>query len=103
MGIASSSSGEGANNVYESHPDVLVVATAEEVVAAVAVDAERLAALRRRFVFALHDVGWIDAVGGDWVRIGRGGLEFGALSFKQADLVLCDLEDIGHARTRSGR
>lgn len=82
-----------------STPEDLVAATAEEIVAAHAEDAERIALFRRRFLLALYDMGWLEVIGKDWVRIGRGGLEFGSLDFERADLILRDLEDLG--RTRS--
>lgn len=83
------------------HED-LVAATAEEIVAAIATDAERLAVFRQRFCRALHDIGWLDVVGHDWVRIGDGGLEFAKLTFKQADNILRDLEDLGRGGVRRG-
>jgi hypothetical protein len=76
-----------------NHED-LVAATAEEIVAAIAADAERLSVFRRRFVRALHDVGWLDIVGAGWARIGEDGLEFASLSFKKADGLLRALEDL---------
>ena len=45
-----------------NHED-LVVATAEEIVGAIASNAERLAMFRRRFVTALEDSGLLDIVG----------------------------------------
>lgn len=85
-----------------SRQDDLVAATAEEIVAAIAIDAERLAMFRQRFCRALHDIGWRDVVGDDWVRIGDGGLEFTSLTFKQADAILRDLEDLGRGGVRRG-
>ncbi|MEQ1873941.1 MAG: hypothetical protein ABL953_09455 [Ilumatobacteraceae bacterium] len=85
-----------------SKQDDLVAATAEEIVAATATDAERLAVFRRRFCRALHYVGWRDVVGDDWVRIGDDGLEFTPLAFKQADAILRDLEDLGRGGVRRG-
>ncbi len=85
---------------HQPDPAALVAATAEEIVAAIAPDADRLAALRRRFVLALHDTGWLDIVGRDWVRIGDDGLEFAPLSFKRADDLLRGIEDVGRDRRR---
>ena len=78
-----------------------VVATAEEIVAAVVADAERLAAFRRRWHRALYDLGWLRVTGDDWVRTGTTGLEFGALEFKNADAILRELEDLGRHRPTS--
>ncbi len=74
-----------------STPDDLVVAAVEEVVAVYAQDAERIAAFRRRFLLALHDMGWLEALGRDWIKIGEGGLEFSPVDFKRADIILRDL------------
>ena len=81
--------------MYEPTPEALVAATAEEIVRAIAADADRLALFRKRFVLALGDIGWLAVVGPEWVRIGTGGLEFGPLTHKQADVLLRDLEDFG--------
>lgn len=85
-----------------SKQDDLVAATAEEIVAAIATDAERLAVFRQRFCRALHDIGWLDVVGDGWIRIGDGGLEFTPLTFKRADAILRDLEDLGRGEVRRG-
>ena len=82
----------------EPNPEALVAATAEDVVAAIAEDAVRVALLRKRFLRALFDNGWLDVVGADWVQIGSGGFEFSPLTFAQADHLLRDLEDIGRGR-----
>ena len=82
----------------ESNPAALVAATAEEIVAAVAEDAVRVSLLRKRFLRALYDNGWLDVVGTQWVQIGTGGFEFSSLTFAQADHLLRDLEDIGRGR-----
>ncbi|MEI6403504.1 MAG: hypothetical protein WCP59_15100 [Actinomycetota bacterium] len=85
---------------HNADPSTLVAASAEEIVAAIATDAERIAVFRRRFLTALDDMGWLGIVGRDWVAIGDGGLEFNPLSFKQADSLLRDLEDISAAIVR---
>ena len=85
---------------HQPDPAALVAATAEEIVAAIAPDADRLAAFRRRFLLALHDNGWLDIVGRDWVRIGDNGLEFAPLTFGRADKLLRDIEDTGRNRRR---
>ncbi len=85
---------------HQSDPADLAAATAEEIVAAIAADAERVALFRRRFLLALHDMGWLEIVGRDWVRIGDGGLEFGPVPFGKADRLLRDLEDISRAIVR---
>ena len=82
----------------DSNPAALVAATAEEIVAAVAEDAVRVSLLRKRFLRALYDNGWLDVVGTQWVQIGSGGFEFSPLTFAQADHLLRDLEDIGRGR-----
>jgi hypothetical protein len=84
-----------------NHED-LVAATAEEIVAAIAADAERLSVFRRRFVRALHDVGWLDIVGAGWALIGEDGLEFTPLDFKKADGLLRTLEDLANGIKPSG-
>ncbi len=89
-------------NHHTPDPADLVAATAEEIVAAIAEDAERIARFRRRWLLALHDLGWLELVGPDWIRIGQAGLDFGQLSFKAADELLRDLEDYGR-RPSPGR
>jgi hypothetical protein len=81
--------------MHESDPASLVASTAEEIVAAVAADAERLAVFRRRWIVALRDAGILDIVGNEWVRIGRSSIELGELSFDRADDLLRRLEDLG--------
>ena len=75
-----------------------VLATGEEIVAAAAVEVERLAALRRRWHRALYDLGWLGVVSSGWVLIGCSGLELGPLSSTKADAILRDLEDLGRLR-----
>jgi hypothetical protein len=83
----------------EPKPEALVAAAAaEEVVAAIADDAVRVSLLRKRFLRALYDNGWLDLVGRHWVQIGSGGFEFAPLTFAQADHLLRDLEEIGRER-----
>jgi len=76
-------------------PAALVVAAAEEIVAAIAPEAERLTGFRRRFILTLHDRQLLDVVGRDWVRIGSGCLEFGNLPFHRADELLRRLQGRG--------
>ncbi len=85
---------------HQYDPADLATATAEEIVAAIAADAERLALFRRRFLLTLHDMGWLEIVGRDWVRIGDGRLEFGPVAFGRADRLLRDLEDISRVIVR---
>lgn len=74
--------------------DDLVIATAEEIVGASALDAERTAYLRRRLQLALYDLGLIDIVGRDWVLLDRSGVEFNPLSFTATDRFVRALEDL---------
>jgi hypothetical protein len=79
--------------------DDLVIATAEEIVGAFALDTERTAYLRRRLQLALYDLGLIDIVGRDWVLLDRCGVEFNSLSFKATDRLVRALEDLARQLT----
>jgi hypothetical protein len=74
--------------------DDLVIATAEEIVGAVAACAERTAYLRRRFQLAIYDLGLTEIVGREWAQLDRDGLEFAPLSFTQTDRLVRAFEDL---------
>ncbi len=79
-------------------PDSAVVAGAEQIVEHIALDADRIASRRRRFLLALWDLDLLAIVGRDWVRIGEG-FEFHDLDGRAADRLTSALEDLAADRT----
>jgi hypothetical protein len=84
--------------MYQPDPAALVAATAEEIVSAIAERAQVLAVFRRWMLSALEDIGLLDIIGRDFVRIGVDGLDFGDLEFRRADRLLRALQDLGRLR-----
>lgn len=76
-----------------SQHDHALVDEIEAIVEAVALDAERLASRRRRLLRALWDLGLLDIVGRDWVRLGDG-FTFADLDPAAADRFTSALEDL---------
>lgn len=74
--------------------DRAVLRAAQEIVERVEVDATRLASLRRRLRRALRDLELHGITGGEWCRIGDAGFEFEELNARQADRLVCALEDL---------
>jgi len=72
------------------------VTAAEEAVETDRLRIERLEPQLRRFARSLSDLGLIDLVGAGWAHIGKGDttLEFGSLSLRAFDRLVCRLEDI---------
>jgi hypothetical protein len=79
-------------------PADAIAAEAAQILEAVAVRERHAAFLNKQLRLAFYDLGLLDLVGRDWVRIGADGFEFGPLEDKQVDKVLARLRDLAERR-----